>query len=103
DDVDFLRCAGVDGWLFERGRAGLAGTGVAERIPLDGAEEFLAACDVDDEVGAPGCGVIAFGALPFDRDAPAELVVPAEVWGRDDDGTRWHTIISPTHERFSHS
>jgi menaquinone-specific isochorismate synthase len=41
----------------------------------------------------PGCGPVAFGARPFDPDAPAEVIVPREVFGRTDDGTRWHTVI----------
>jgi menaquinone-specific isochorismate synthase len=93
-DVDFLACAGPDGYLFEQGRGGLAGRGVALRLPLKGADDALAAIEVDDEVGLPGCGAVAFGALPFDRTAPSELVVPAEAWGRSDDGTRWHTVVS---------
>ena len=34
-DVDLLDVAGADGVLFERGRAGFAGRGVADRVPLD--------------------------------------------------------------------
>jgi len=90
-DVDLLTAGDL---LFERNRLGVAGRGVALRVPLVEADAALAAIDVDDAVGLPGCGPLAFGALPFDPGAPAELVVPAEVWGRADDGTRWHTVIS---------
>ncbi|MEY2432199.1 MAG: menaquinone-specific isochorismate synthase, partial [Acidimicrobiaceae bacterium] len=89
-DVDLVSAGDL---LFERNRLGLAGRGVALRVRLPDAEDALAAIDVDDEVGLPGCGPVAFGALPFDPDAPAELIVPAEVFGRADDGTRWHTVI----------
>jgi menaquinone-specific isochorismate synthase len=89
-DVDLLTAGDL---LFERTRLGLAGRGVARRAPLREAGAALAAIDVDDEVGLPGCGPVAFGALPFDPNAPAELIVPAEIWGRADDGTRWHTVI----------
>ena len=82
--------------LFERNRLGLAGRGVALRLPWSDATAALAAIEVDDEVGLPGCGPVAFGARPFDPDAPAELVVPREVYGRADDGTRWHTVIEET-------
>jgi menaquinone-specific isochorismate synthase len=92
-DVDLLTAGDL---LFERNRLGLAGRGVALRIPLAEVDAVLSAIDVDDEVGLPGCGPVAFGALPFDPSAPAELVVPAEVWGRADDGTRWHTVITET-------
>jgi menaquinone-specific isochorismate synthase len=90
-DVDLLTAGDL---LFERNRLGLAGRGVALRVPMSGADGALAAIEVDDEVGLPGCGPVAFGALPFDPSAPAELIVPAEIWGRADDGTRWRTVIS---------
>ena len=94
-DVDLLTAGDL---LFERNRLGLAGRGVALRVPLAEADAALTAIDVDDEVGLPGCGPVAFGALPFDPGAPAELVVPVEVWGRADDGTRWHTVITDSPE-----
>ncbi len=103
-DVDLLGVAGRDGVLFERGRSGLAGRGSAARVPWPGGDpaaaarsvaEALASIDADDEVGLPGCGPVAFGSLPFAPGAPSELVVPAVVAGRADDGTRWITTISP--------
>jgi len=96
-DVDLLDAGDV---LFERNRLGLAGRGVALRLPIDEADAALAAIDADDEVGLPGCGPVAFGALPFDPTAPAELVVPTEIFGRADDGTRWHTLITDSHDRL---
>jgi isochorismate synthase len=101
-DVDLLVFAGRDGVVFERGRTGLAGRGCAARLPWPGGEPAAAAqsvaaaladIGVDDEVGLPGCGAVAFGALPFTPGAPSMLVVPAEVAGRADDGTRWVTTI----------
>ncbi len=94
-DVDLLAAAGPDGVLFERGRSGLAGRGVALRVRCDEATEALAAIAVDDEVGVPGCGPVAFGALPFLPSALAEavLIVPEVVWGRAEDGSRWVTTV----------
>jgi isochorismate synthase len=101
-DVDLLGFAGRDGVLFERGRSGLAGRGCAARLPWPGGDptaaarsvsEALAGIEVDDEVRLAGCGPVAFGTLPFTRGAPSELVVPAVVAGRADDGTRWVTTI----------
>jgi menaquinone-specific isochorismate synthase len=94
-DVDLLTAGDL---LFERNRLGLAGRGVARRVAPAEAEAVLASIDVDDEVGLPGCGPVAFGALPFDPQVPAELIVPAEIWGRADDGTRWHTVICQSGE-----
>src|SRR5690606_27548090 len=94
-DLDLLALAGADGVLFERSRTGLAGRGVALRVPVRAAEAVLGAIAVDDAVGAPGTGPVAFGALPFRPDPEAELIVPEVVWGRAEDGTRWITRIAP--------
>lgn len=93
-DVDLLDVAGRDGVMFERGRAGFAGRGVAGRVPLERLATTLAAAAIDDEVGRPGCGPVAFGALPFVPGEPTEMVVPALVVGRAEDGTRWATSIA---------
>ena len=53
----------------------------------------LAAIGVDDAVGAPGTGAVAFGALPFVPGGPARLVVPEVIVGRAEDGTRWITTV----------
>jgi isochorismate synthase len=101
-DVDLLRFAGPDGVLFERGRSGLAGRGCAARLRWPGGDpaaaarsvaEALAGIEVDDEVRLPGSGPVAFGTLPFAPGAASELMVPAVVAGRADDGTRWLTTI----------
>jgi menaquinone-specific isochorismate synthase len=94
-DVDLLALAGRDGVVLERGRSGLAGRGVATRVPLAEADALLAGIATDDEVGAPGTGPVAFGALPYRAGPATELIVPEVVWGRSDDGTRWVTTIAP--------
>ncbi|MBV9951089.1 MAG: isochorismate synthase [Acidimicrobiia bacterium] len=94
-DVDLLAVAGRSGQLVVRDGIGLAGRGEAARFPAPGALDALAAIEVDDEVGRAGCGAVAFGALPFLPDAAAELIVPATVVGRAEDGTRWVTSIGP--------
>jgi len=78
---------------FERGRAGLAGRHSIVSVPADDVDDVLASFEVDDEVGLPGCGAIAFGALPFDPVEASSFHVPAEVFGRAEDGTRWHTVV----------
>ena len=81
-DVDLLAVAGADGFLFEEHGAGLAGRGVAARLPLIEAADALAAIHVEDEVGLPGCGPVAFGSLPFSGTDRGEVVVPELVVGR---------------------
>ncbi|MEO1062385.1 MAG: isochorismate synthase [Actinomycetota bacterium] len=100
-DADLLAVGGRDGFVFLHDGHGLAGRGVAGRIALPGpwpdavelAARELAAMDVDDELGRPGSGVVAFAALPFERDASAELIIPEVVVGRSRDGTRWITTV----------
>lgn len=105
-DVDLLAVAGAGGFLFEQGGTGLAGRGEALRLPLPAGPGRLAAAadDVgaalgaivaDDDVGLPGCGPVAFAAVPFADTTPASVVVPSLVVGRAGDGTRWVTTIGP--------
>ncbi len=94
-DVDLLAVAGADGVLFSRSRVGFAGRGVACRVPRGEVAAALAAIEVDDPLRQPGTGPVAFGALPFLPDAPASLLVPALLVGRDLDGTRWATTVGP--------
>ncbi|MFZ6002322.1 MAG: isochorismate synthase [Actinomycetota bacterium] len=94
-DLDLLELAGANGLLLERSRSGLAGRGSALEVDLADVDAVLAEIAVDDEVGAPGTGPVAFGALPFRLEGGAQLVVPEVVWGRAEDGTRWVTTIRP--------
>lgn len=102
-DVDLLAFAAGDGMVFEKGRVGLAGRGRALTVdwpagdPAGSARlvaRALAAIDVDDQVGVPGTGAVAFGALPFVPGGAAQLTVPEVVVGRAGDGTRWITTIT---------
>ena len=98
-DVDLLDVAGADGVVFEKGPDGLAGRGEARRIEIGSLEdlpvvtEALSSIEVDDAVGRPGTGPVAFAALPFDPAAVAAFVVPEVVVGRAADGSRWITEI----------
>lgn len=93
DDVDLLAFAGDTGLLFERDGCGLAGRGAALRLDVATAIESLAAIRTHDEVGRPGSGPVAIGALPFDPAGAGAVVVPAEIVGRAPDGTAWHTTV----------
>ncbi len=86
---------------------GLVGWGRAARIDVGaGADRFARATAalaalfdravVDDEVGVPGTGPVAFGSITFDpRSAGSVLVVPAVVLGRRD-GRAWLTVTGDT-------
>jgi isochorismate synthase len=94
-DVDLLAVAGRDGYLFEQAGVGVAGRGEALRLAADvgAVADALATIEVDDEVGHPGCGPVAFAALPFAGTASGSVVVPSLVVGRAEDGTCWVTTI----------
>ena len=91
-DLDLNDVARHDGCLFVRDGVGFAGRGVAARVAVDDAVEFLADIEHDDRVGDTN-GPIALGALPFRPGAPAELLVPEVVVGKGADGRRWITTI----------
>jgi isochorismate synthase len=87
--VDLVSFAGGDGCLFVRDGVGLAGRGVAARLPRAEAQALLADTAVDDDVERPGTSIVAFAALPFQPGAGGDFVVPAVTVGRDTDGTAW--------------
>jgi menaquinone-specific isochorismate synthase len=94
--------------LWQRDGLGLAGRGRALRIPLrkglgeaaapERALEILSAIKVEDDLALSGCGPLALGALPFDRQQPAHLIVPSVIVGADNSGHRWLTTIAPVGE-----
>lgn len=103
-DPDLLGESGESGYLWREERGGLAATGVAARIDLAGGlcesggparvRDALDSIETLDEVGLPGCGPVAIGALPFDPRSPSHLVIPQRVVGRWE-GRAWVTTVSP--------
>lgn len=73
--IDLNDVAGDDGVLFVRGGSGLAGRGIAARIPVDEAAGVLRSIQHDSTVEhvAP----VAIGAVPFAPGSAAELLIPA--------------------------
>ena len=95
-DVDLLTVAGAEGVLIARDGIGLAGRGTALEIDVTdvgAAQAALAAITVDDEVGGPGTGPVAFGAWPFLPGPGRRLRVPEVIVGQDDRGSRWVTTV----------
>jgi menaquinone-specific isochorismate synthase len=102
-DVDLLAAAGPDGLLWHHEDSGLAGRGVALRIELPrgltdpaavaGVASTLAAVRTAGDITGPGTGAVAFGALPFRREAAGSLVVPRVLVGRRD-GEAWITTVA---------
>lgn len=90
-DVDLNDFAGGDGYLFVRDGVGVAGRGVAARLPLADAVRALAAIDHVDEVG--DVHPLALGVVPFEAGLPCELVIPQVLVGKAADGRQWVTTI----------
>ena len=96
-DLDLNDIARADGFLFVRNGVGIAGRGVAARVPVDDGPAFLAALEhIDESDGActgPGAGPVAIGWVPFRPGSAGELIIPAVVVGKGADGRRWVTTI----------
>jgi menaquinone-specific isochorismate synthase len=98
---DLLPAEGALAWT--RGDEGLVGWGEAARLELTGDDRFTQAqawwtslasrAVVDDAVGVPGSGLVAFGSFAFDAgQASSVLVVPQVLVGRRD-GRSWITYV----------
>lgn len=98
--LDLNAVAGGDGLLFVRDGVGLAGRGPFTRVPVADVAAFLGAVERVDEVGAPGCGPVALGVLPFRPGAPCELLVPAVVVGKGPEGQQWITTLDGASDRI---
>ncbi|GAA0236226.1 chorismate-binding protein [Saccharothrix mutabilis subsp. mutabilis] len=92
---------GALAWV--RDGSGLVGWGEAARVEVSGPDrfaaadawwrDFTAALDVEDEVGVPGSGPVAFVSMAFaDRPGHSVLVVPEVVVGRRG-GETWLTTV----------
>jgi isochorismate synthase len=98
-DLDPIAIGARSGLLWSRGGFAIAGIGEAARIPLARprgaatAQAALAALVGNDELQIPGSGPVALGALPFDRFADGELIVPEIVIGTTSDGQKWLTMV----------
>ncbi len=102
DLVTLLPQPAAVAWIH--GGDGLVGWGEAARIVLPAGEDRFAAGEkllraifdaavVDDRVGLPGCGPVAFGSFTFDPASEGSvLVVPTAIAGRRA-GQAWLTTI----------
>ena len=99
-DIDPVKLGARSGLLWHDQRVSLAGIGEACRIPISrpagaqNAQEALTSLGGADEVRRPGTGPVGFSAMPFDRTADAELIVPEILIGRGSEGRRWLTLVS---------
>ena len=96
---DLIAAAGESGLLWSSAGSGFAGLGTALRLELpDGLADPEGARIVTEALGAiadpsgTGSGALALGALPFDRAAPGELVVPSALLAFDGERARITTV-----------
>jgi menaquinone-specific isochorismate synthase len=100
--LETLRSIGArDGWLIETGDVIRVGFGEAvERLHLDrGLDDppdvvaSLRRHELVGDDGPSGSGVVAFGALPFDRSAPSQLDVGQYCITQTREGDAWLTNL----------
>lgn len=97
DPADPLVWTRRGSWLVGVGAALTLSAPAADAATLaDRWREVAAAATVDDHVQAPGTGLVAFGALPFDTQSasPAVLTVPLLTIGSRD-GRTWASWVLP--------
>ncbi|WP_345803429.1 isochorismate synthase [Microbacterium sp. AZCO] len=77
-------------------------TGGVDASPAAAWREIAASAELDDPLRLPGTGLVAFGALPFDRRSRSagRLIVPEAVVGRRD-GRAWITRIRAADAAFA--
>jgi menaquinone-specific isochorismate synthase len=104
--LERLPADGALAWV--RDGQGLVGWGIAARIEVAGAERFSRAqrwwqdwcrnAQIEDAVGVPGSGPVAFASFAFDPEpGSSTVVVPRVVLGRRGDQT-WMTIVGEAPE-----
>lgn len=98
---DLIGAAGDTGALWMTAGGGFAARGVALRLPLPAgladAAAVAAAAEALGAIAGPGDdrrpGPVAIAALPFDREAPGELIVPSALLAHDGERS-WVTTIA---------
>lgn len=91
--TDLNAVAGGDGYLFARNEFGVAGRGIAARVPAGEARTFLQTLEVDDSINLPGSGPLLLGAVPFDGTQPHDFILPRVAITRSRSGKSWVTTI----------
>lgn len=81
-------------------RAGSGATGLRSAALATAWRRLASTARIDDPVGLPGTGLVAFGALAFDERSASDsvLVIPSQVIGRHGDRF-WRTTIRHADEK----
>lgn len=100
--LDALRTVGArDGWLIETADAirvgfGMSVTKLGLESGLEGSSEAVSSLRQHELVGddgPTGSGIVAFGALPFDRSAPGQFDVAEFCVTQTKNGEAWITSL----------
>jgi len=101
--IEPFALAGATGIVFRTVERTLVGLGRARTLTLphglddaaavEALSRSLSAVVCDDRFDPTTSGVIAFGALPFDRYRPGSLVVPEIIYGVEPSGEEWVTVL----------
>jgi len=102
ESLETLRTVGArEGWLIETSDVMRVGFGDAvDHVVLEqgldapyDATSVLRHHECAGDDGPPGSGVVAFGALPFDRSTPSQLDVPQYCITQTSNGDAWLTSL----------
>ena len=100
-----VQLPGPGGLAWIRQGEGLAGWGEVARVTVPAGQDRFTAADkwlralldgalIEDRVGAPGCGPVAFGSFTFDPTSEGSvLILPQVILGRRG-GQAWLTTIT---------
>lgn len=105
DAFDLLAAWAPGGFAMRRAGLGVAGSGVAQRITVEGGRGRCTRLSdaVAERLARVGGGAIAVGGVPFRTDRPAGLVIPARAVLRTREGgptreVRVSPVIEPASE-----
>ena len=111
--VDPFALAGATGVLFHAEGRVLVGLGTALTMALPGGLDagddvarvtgVLASIGCRDRFDGSSSAVVGFASLPYDRRAPAAIVVPEVVYGSEADGRAWVTVVTGDREALPSS
>ena len=99
-DIDLVALGARTELIWRSSEVTLIGLGAARRVDvalgasedgIDPASRYLRKLRVTDDADLAGSGAVGFMTLPFDRDAPGLMIVPAVVIG-ERDGVRFVTL-----------
>ncbi|MBI2237441.1 MAG: isochorismate synthase [Actinobacteria bacterium] len=90
------------GFFFERSGVGVSSAGIATRVGADGGPNrierlatLVGAALQEVRMEGDGPAPMAVGAIPFDEDWAADLVIPSRTVRRDTPGETWQLDVGP--------